>query len=68
MSLKVELVENILKPEDFVRLRNSTAFTEGITMDDMIQKICSLLKNELLDNGYENGFYMTNSAGSSIQS
>ncbi|WP_026526403.1 GNAT family N-acetyltransferase [Butyrivibrio sp. VCD2006] len=28
MSLKVELVENILKPEDFVRLRNSTAFAD----------------------------------------
>ena len=28
MSLKVELVENILIPEDFVRLRNATGFAD----------------------------------------
>ncbi len=28
MSLKVELVENILSPEDFVRLRNATGFAD----------------------------------------
>ncbi len=28
MSLKVELVENILSPEDFVRLRNTTNFAD----------------------------------------
>ena len=28
MSLKVELVENILSPEDFVRLRNATSFAD----------------------------------------
>ena len=28
MSLIVEIVENILSPEDFVRLRNTTGFAE----------------------------------------
>lgn len=28
MSLKIELVENILSPEDFVRLRNATSFAD----------------------------------------